>query len=67
MPELRHQSDTIIACTVCGRRQDVRFGGCLASGWPKCCDYTMRLLRTEADIAAVTKRELEAQMERIHG
>jgi hypothetical protein len=30
-------------CTVCGRMQRVDGSVCLASGWPKCCGYTMTI------------------------
>jgi hypothetical protein len=32
-----------VRCTTCGKTKAVDFGACLASGWPKCCGYTMRL------------------------
>jgi hypothetical protein len=54
-------NDTMVGCTVCGRQQDTSFGGSLANGWPKCCGYTMRLMRSEADIAAVTGAVIRAQ------
>ena len=28
-------------CTICGREQEVDSAECLATGWPKCCGYTM--------------------------
>lgn len=55
-------NDTKVGCTVCGRQQDTSFGGSLRGGWPKCCGYTMRLMRTEADIEAVTGAVVRSQM-----
>jgi hypothetical protein len=54
-------NDTKVGCTVCGRQQSTSFGGSLCSGWPKCCGYTMRLMRTEADIEAVTATVVRLQ------
>ena len=45
-------NDSHVRCDKCGREERANFAGSLRSGWPKCCGYTMRLLRTEADIAA---------------
>lgn len=42
--------DTYLRCTVCGRESTTSFRSSLAAGWEKCCGYTMRLMRTEADI-----------------
>lgn len=30
-------------CHSCGRTQRVDSAGCLRSGWPKCCGYTMSI------------------------
>jgi len=30
-------------CKKCGREQAVDAARCLASGWPKCCGYTMTI------------------------
>jgi hypothetical protein len=54
-------SDTTVRCDKCGCEKRVSFGACLRSGWPKCCGYTMRMLTTKADIAAVTTDVLRAQ------
>lgn len=40
VPQLRRG---IVWCTACGRSQSVLSAGCLASGWPKCCGYTMTI------------------------
>lgn len=53
--------DTTVGCTVCGRTQATGFGSSLRNGWPKCCGYTMRLMRTTADIEAVAGASLRAQ------
>lgn len=46
--------DSYLKCTVCGRGSTTSFASSLRTGWEKCCGYTMRLIRTEADIAAAT-------------
>lgn len=39
-----HQiSRGLVWCTSCGRVQAVNGAGCLHSGWPKCCGYTMTI------------------------
>jgi hypothetical protein len=43
-------NDTYLHCTVCGRTSSTSFKSSLERGWEKCCGYTMRLMRTEADI-----------------
>ena len=45
-----HVNDSWLRCTVCGRESTTRFASSLATGWEKCCGYTMRLERTTADI-----------------
>lgn len=47
-------TDTYLRCTVCGRTSTTSFASSLRTGWEKCCGYTMRLERTEADIGAAT-------------
>lgn len=42
--------DSYLRCTVCGRESTTGFAYSLREGWPKCCGYTMRLERTDADI-----------------
>lgn len=44
--------DSYLKCTVCGRESTTNFASSLARGWEKCCGYTMRLERTDADIDA---------------
>ena len=64
-------SDSIVKCLTCGKEEQVKFGFCLFKGWPKCCGYTMRLMKTDADIdndvfsgikeyATITLRSLES-------
>jgi hypothetical protein len=52
MTDLSRQSgaDTYLRCTVCGRTSTTGFASSLKRGWEKCCGYTMRLVRTEADV-----------------
>lgn len=33
----------IVWCRICGRQQRIDSAGCLSSGWPTCCGYTMTL------------------------
>ena len=33
----------LVWCRTCGRKQKVDSAECLASGWPKCCGYTMTI------------------------
>ena len=47
--------DSYLKCTVCGRESTTSFASSLRTGWEKCCGYTMRLIRTDADIEAATK------------
>lgn len=44
------QQDSYLRCTECGRKETTNFSHSLRNGWPKCCGYTMRLERTDADI-----------------
>jgi hypothetical protein len=46
------EGDSFLKCTECGREDRTNFSHSLRHGWPKCCGYTMRLERTEADIGA---------------
>jgi hypothetical protein len=46
-------TDSYLQCTVCGRRSTTNFASSLRTGWEKCCGYTMRLIRTNADIEAI--------------
>jgi hypothetical protein len=42
--------DSYLKCAACGRESTTNFASSLRTGWEKCCGYTMRLERTEADI-----------------
>lgn len=42
--------DSYLRCMVCGRESTTSFASSLRSGWEKCCGYTMRLERTDANI-----------------
>jgi hypothetical protein len=44
--------DTELLCMGCGGHQVVSFGDCLRTGWPSCCEQTMTLVETTADIVA---------------
>jgi hypothetical protein len=44
--------DTYLKCTECGRESTTDFASSLRTGWEKCCGYTMRLERTDADVEA---------------
>jgi hypothetical protein len=44
--------DSYLRCTVCGRESTTNFASSLSRGWEKCCGYTMRLERTDANIDA---------------
>lgn len=41
----------IVWCKTCGRSQKVNGGGCIRTGWPKCCGYTMTIDSPEERIA----------------
>lgn len=43
-------SSVLVKCIHCGTEETVNFGHCLGSGWPKCCNYTMRLMTRAKDI-----------------
>jgi len=48
-------ADSYLKCTVCGRESTTTFTSSLRTGWEKCCGYTMRLMRTNADIDAAVR------------
>ena len=50
--------DCDLVCTVCGRKSTTRFALSLRNGWEKCCGYTMRLIRTTADIDAAVQQAI---------
>lgn len=52
------QTDSYLRCTVCGRTSTVNFASSLRTGWEKCCGYTMRLERTDADIGEATRQAM---------
>ncbi len=43
-------SPVLVKCIHCGNEETVDFGYCLGKGWPKCCNYTMRLMTKAKDI-----------------
>ena len=43
-------SDSLVQCQYCGKEKKVDFAHCLKTGWPKCCGYTMRLVKSPTDI-----------------
>jgi hypothetical protein len=40
--------DSEVQCLECGKRRKVNFNDCTfgGTGWPKCCGYTMTLMRS---------------------
>lgn len=52
------ERDSFLRCTVCGREETTNFSGSLRRGWTKCCGYTMRLERTDADIESAVGKAL---------
>lgn len=54
--------DSYLRCTVCGRESTTSFASSLRSGWERCCGLTMTLVRTTADVEAVTTQVLEEQV-----
>lgn len=60
--------DSFVRCDDCGAEQYVDFATGLRSGWPKCyCrdakyGLTMRLVRTDADIAVATASVIDSQL-----
>lgn len=40
--------DSEVQCLECGKRRKVNFDNCTfaGGGWPKCCGYTMTLMRS---------------------
>jgi hypothetical protein len=53
VPQLRRGR---VWCTVCGRSRPVDSGTALASGWPKCCGYTMTIDSPEERAAMRSKQ-----------
>ena len=47
--------DTTVQCQKCGRKQHLQFVNGLKNGWPKCCGYTMPIVRCTADIKKAVK------------
>jgi len=33
----------MVWCTECGKSLNIKAAECLATGWPKCCGYTMTI------------------------
>lgn len=52
-------ADSKVQCETCGKRLDVNFGLCLGAGWPKCCGYTMTLMRSPHGGDAMMKERQE--------
>jgi hypothetical protein len=63
---MSEKHDSYLLCTVCGRRSTTSFASSLRTGWEKCCGYTMRLVRTEADIEAATTSALRPPSAKEH-
>lgn len=45
--------DSLVRCVHCGRERGVDFGYCLFNGWPKCCGYTMRLIKHPLNLESI--------------
>jgi hypothetical protein len=63
-------ADSYLRCTVCGRTSTTDFASSLRTGWERCCGYTMRLERTDADIDAAVGQVLapaRAAVAALHG
>lgn len=48
--------DTDLICSTCRAHMVVTFADCLRTGWPTCCDETMKLAETTADIEGAGKK-----------
>lgn len=59
--------DNYLKCTVCGRESTTSFASSLRTGWEKCCGYTMRLIRTDADIAACVGQAVAPALDKEDG
>lgn len=46
-------TDTLVRCPKCGRKQYLLFKNGLKNGWSKCCGYTMPIVKTKANIEQV--------------
>jgi len=54
-------TNATVRCERCGSQREVRFGRCLAQGWPACCGVTMRLASYRCRIAEEVGVALEGQ------
>lgn len=54
--------DSWLECSYCGRKSTASFASSMQSGWERCCGYTMRLERTEADIDAAVGAAFDADL-----
>jgi DNA polymerase/3'-5' exonuclease PolX len=49
--EYPYDTDTLVQCSKCGRKQWLRFASGLKNGWSKCCGgLTMPIIKTKANI-----------------
>lgn len=57
------EPDTTVKCAICGREEKARFSVCLRLGWPRCCDFSMTIIRQPApvDIELITRDVVEEQ------
>jgi hypothetical protein len=55
-------SNTTLKCKYCGRESSVDFGYCLRHGWPVCCNYTMTMKSSTANIPEVAKETMGPQL-----
>lgn len=46
-------NNSLVRCDKCGMERELSFGYCLFNGWPRCCGYTMRLVKHPLNIETV--------------
>lgn len=62
-PRSLPRQDSFLRCTVCGRTSTASFSSSLRTGWEKCCGYTMRLERTDADVGGALLETLQEKLD----
>lgn len=58
---MSERPNSTVECQTCSKQIDVDFSTALRQGWPRCCGYTMHLVRRPHDISRATRKALEAQ------
>ncbi|GEM_PF-5947222 len=56
---IKQSIDTVVHCSECGNETHVSFAYCLEHGWQECCDSTMSIASTTADIVEACKATIE--------